>query len=275
MSSPGTSRFSGRWPHNFSMDVAYVGNHGVDQPLTDSTSRGNYAELGIRRQPLYVKFGKKNGVTSYFSGYSSMYNGLQIKLSAATRTAFSLTRGGHPPTGKAMGMQSEEQRSRHLHQPRRNWRRLGFDRKFYFVQSYVYELRLARARSTCLPDPPDDCRRMASQRPSEASLPVLDDVQRQFGGSECARHNNTLNWFGPGAIPVTKATAAAPHGSRRLSATSRTMENPSLPPSASRSLAPKMGDNLSSATLAGTCLAVLASGTGRFGVSKLPDRRAV
>jgi len=65
-----------------------------------------------------------------------MYNGLQIKLDRRYSNGFSLTTA--ITYSKAMGMQSEDSGLDTYINARRNWRRLGFDRKFYFVQSYVY-----------------------------------------------------------------------------------------------------------------------------------------
>ncbi len=67
-------------PGNFTLDVAYVGNHGVDQPATYNLNASTTLGADINGQPLYVLFGKKAGVDLRYVGYSSSYNALQVKF---------------------------------------------------------------------------------------------------------------------------------------------------------------------------------------------------
>ncbi len=53
-------------PGNLALEVAYVGNHGVDQPAQYNLNASTTLGADIQGQPLYQKFGKKAGATSVF-----------------------------------------------------------------------------------------------------------------------------------------------------------------------------------------------------------------
>ena len=192
-------------PFNLAWEVAYVGNHGVDQPANyalnaSTTLGGNQAS-----QPLFAAYGQKAGVDDRYVGYSSMYNGLQTKLDKRFSGGFSMTMSYSYQ--KAMGMQSEDSGLDYYIYARRNWRRLDFDRTHTFAASYVWELPFGKGK------------RMMS---SGLGAKVLGGWQLNgilsiytcnpitFGGDSSVLHapgnNNTLNWFGPGPIQVTHGT---------------------------------------------------------------------
>ncbi len=64
-----------------------------------------------------------------------MYHGLQTKLDKRFSNGFALTTSY--TFSKAMGMQSEDAGLDFYINPRRNWRRVDFDRTHTFAQSYV------------------------------------------------------------------------------------------------------------------------------------------
>jgi hypothetical protein len=129
-------------PLHFTLDVAYVGNHGVRSSATYNLNVPNTVDLmgkGNNGRPLYLKFGRTADTTQYFNGYSSMYNGLQVKLNRrfynglSITTAYTLAKGMSYQTGDDGGIWT-------YINARRSYARTDFDRKQTFVQSYVYDL---------------------------------------------------------------------------------------------------------------------------------------
>jgi hypothetical protein len=129
-------------PAHFTLDVAYVGNHGVRTAATYNLNVPNTVSqmgIGLAGRPLYQKFGRTVDTTMYFTGYSSMYNGLQVKLNRrfynglSITTAYTMAKGMSFQTGDDGGIWT-------YINPRRSYARTDFDRKQTFVQSYVYDL---------------------------------------------------------------------------------------------------------------------------------------
>jgi hypothetical protein len=190
-------------PGNLVLDVAYVGNHGVDQPAVYNLNASTTLGADVAGQPLFQKFGKKNAVELRYVGYSSMYNGLQVKLDKRFSGGFALTTAY--TYSKAMGFQSEDAGLDFYINPKRNWRRVDFDRTHYFVQSYIYELPFGKGK------------RFMSSGPGmwvlggwqvNGILSIATGTPIDFAGSSAVLkapgNNNTLNYFGPGGIQVTK-----------------------------------------------------------------------
>ena len=129
-------------PLHFTLDVAYVGNHGVRTSATYNLNVPTTADqmgIGVNGRPEYQQFKRTADTTQYFAGYSSMYNGLQVKLNRrftnglAITTAYTLARGMSFQTGDDGGIWN-------YINPRRSYARTDFDRHQTFVQSYVYDL---------------------------------------------------------------------------------------------------------------------------------------
>ena len=190
-------------PLNMVLEVAYVGNHGVDQPANYQLNAGQVLGAGKNGQPLFQAFGRTNSTELRFVGYSSMYNGLQAKLDHRFSNGFAMTTAY--TYSKAMGYQSEDSGLDFYINGRRNWRRLNFDRTHYFVQSYVYELPFGKGK------------RFTQSGPGawilggwqvNGILSIATGTPIDFSGTSSVLgapfNNNTLNWFGPGKIPVTK-----------------------------------------------------------------------
>src|SRR5260370_20882761 len=51
-------------PHSFTLDGAYVGNHGVNDPVTLQINRGLVIGAGAAAQPLNQAFGRRTGNTT-------------------------------------------------------------------------------------------------------------------------------------------------------------------------------------------------------------------
>ena len=104
-----------------------------------------------------------------------------------------------------MGFQSEDAGLEFYINPKRNWRRVDFDRTHYFVQSYIYELPFGKGK------------RFLNSGPAmwalggwqvNGILSIATGTPMTFGGSSAVLkapgNSNTLNYFGPGGIQVTK-----------------------------------------------------------------------
>ncbi len=129
-------------PLHFTLDVAYVGNHGVRSSATYNLNVPTTADqmgIGVNGRPEYQQFKRTADTTQYFTGYSSMYNGLQVKLNRrftnglAITTAYTMARGMSFQTGDDGGIWN------YIY-PRRSYARTDFDRHQTFVQSWVYDL---------------------------------------------------------------------------------------------------------------------------------------
>ncbi|MGI8746511.1 MAG: carboxypeptidase regulatory-like domain-containing protein [Bryobacteraceae bacterium] len=131
-------------PWNLVLDVAYVGNHGVDQPAVFNLNASTTLGADIQGQPEFAAFGRKASTELRYVGYSSAYHSLQSKLDHRFSSGFSLTTAY--TYSKALGYQSEDSGLEFYINPRRNWQRLNFDRKHFFVQSYVYDLPFGKGR---------------------------------------------------------------------------------------------------------------------------------
>jgi len=130
-------------PWHFVLDVAYVGNHGVDSVINYNLNAATVVGLGKLGQPEFPSFGRTANTNLLFAGYSSSYHALQVKFDRrfsggfATTTAYTF--------GKGMGFQTGDDGGLAFYiNPRRNYARNDFDRTHTFVQSVVYDLPFGR-----------------------------------------------------------------------------------------------------------------------------------
>lgn len=192
-------------PKNMTFDIAYVGNHGVDQPAQYNLNASQTLGGGAASQPLNQKFGKKADVTQYFVGYSSSYNGLQVKLDKRFSGGFGMTTAY--TYSKSLGYQSEDSRIDFYINARRNWRRLDFDRTHVFVQSYIYELPFGKNKKYLQSGAAgwilggwqiNGVLQISSGAPIDFSAPNSN--------LNAPGNNNTLDYFGDGGIQVLHGT---------------------------------------------------------------------
>ena len=115
-------------PKNFTLDVAYVGSHGVDTVAQYNLNTNvNTIGGGTAGQPLNQAFGKTAGATLYFGGYSSSYNALQVKFDHRIGSGLSMTTAF--TWGKGMDYQSDDDGGLDFYiNQRRNYARTDFDR---------------------------------------------------------------------------------------------------------------------------------------------------
>ena len=133
-----------------------------------------------------------------------MYNGLQVKLDKRFSGGFSITTAY--TWSKSMGYQSEDAGIDFYINGRRNWHVLDFNRTHYFVQSYVYELPFGKGKKMLQSGPARlGCWAAGRSTASSASHPAR---RSNFAGTtavlKAPGNTNTLNWFGPGGIQITK-----------------------------------------------------------------------
>jgi hypothetical protein len=136
-------------PWRFVLDVAYVGNHGVDSVvnynLNAATVIGLTSKTANNGRPEFLPFGRTAATNLLFAGYSSSYHALQVKFDRrftggfATTTAYTFGKGMGFQTGDDGGL------SFYINQ-RRDYARNDFDRTQTFVQSVVYDLPFGRGK---------------------------------------------------------------------------------------------------------------------------------
>jgi hypothetical protein len=133
-------------PWHFVLDLAYVGNHGVDSVINYNLNAATVVGLGKAGQPEFNSFGRTANTNLLFAGYSSSYHALQAKFDRrfsngiATTTAYTF--------GKGMGFQTGDDGGLAFYiNLRRNYARNDFNRTHTFVQSIVYDLPFGKGKS--------------------------------------------------------------------------------------------------------------------------------
>jgi len=126
-------------PAHWTLDVAYVGLHGVDTGAQwNLNAPSSVLGGGSASQPLNILYGKTAGDTLFWDGFSSTYNALQAKLERrfsdlTILTSFTWGKGMNYQTGDDGGLYWQIG-------AQRNYARTDWDRTLTYVQSYVYQL---------------------------------------------------------------------------------------------------------------------------------------
>jgi hypothetical protein len=140
-------------PYHFTMDVAYVGNHGVDMgsdqninssPLISASSSSTVENSYL---PYFPHTGN---VTQFFVPVSSSYNALQVKLDRRFTTGLGITTSFTYQKGMAYynGGDDDGCYCFYLNGTyNRNYALNDFNRTLTFVQSYVYELPFGKGKA--------------------------------------------------------------------------------------------------------------------------------
>ena len=183
-------------PYNFSLDVAYVGNHGVDQAARYNLNASTTIGADTAGQPLFQAFKRKSNTTLLFTGYSSSYNSLQVKLDKRYSGGLAITTSY--TYSKALGYQSEDGGLTFYINPRRNWQVLSFNRTHNFVQSYVYELPFGKSKKYLTSGAAGW---LLGGWQLNGILSIASGTPLNFGGNssglKAPGNGNTLNRFGP------------------------------------------------------------------------------
>ena len=125
-------------PGHWSLDVAYVGVHGVDTATYWQLNAASTIGCGTACEPLNVLYGKTSNATLRWEGFSSSFNSLQAKLARSfgglsVSTGFAWQKAMDYQTGDDGNMLWQ------INVPR-NYARADFDRTLNFNQSFVYQL---------------------------------------------------------------------------------------------------------------------------------------
>jgi hypothetical protein len=129
-------------PVHFTLDAAYVGNHGVRTAAASNINAATVIGLGTKGQPEYPRTAT---TTQYWQGFSSMYNALQVKFNRRFTSGLLITTSY--TWAKGMGFQDSDDGGLLFYiNEQRNYARTSFDRTQTFVQSYVYNLPFGKGQ---------------------------------------------------------------------------------------------------------------------------------
>ncbi|MEK6398833.1 MAG: TonB-dependent receptor, partial [Terriglobus sp.] len=132
-------------PGNFSLQIGYVGNHGVRIGAANNINLPDRLNCGTNCFPLYQRFQRSAGVTQQFIGFSSNYNSLQTTL--ARRFTNGLSSSSSYTWGRGLGYVNGDDGGLMFFQDlRRNYARNDYDRTNSFSQSVTYELPLGKGK---------------------------------------------------------------------------------------------------------------------------------
>jgi hypothetical protein len=151
-------------PGKFVLEVAYVGNHGVDLATVYNINAATVAGSGQAGRPLVQRFrvnattsnGPTGDVPLKFVGTSSSYHSLQVKFDRKLSGGFLVTTAY--TYGKALGFKSDGSPTTTINSTvgsladyiggdiRRNYTPVEYDRRHTFVNSVIYELPFGKSK---------------------------------------------------------------------------------------------------------------------------------
>src|SRR6266478_4124643 len=144
-------------PAKFVLEVAYVGNHGVDLPtvynLNAATAGTADSTMSNAARPLWALHKLTGNVALKFLGTSSNYNALQAKLDRRFSGGFLMTTAY--TYSKALGYVNEGSNTinstvgglqNYIGSIRSNYAPLAFDRRHTIVHSVIYELPFGKGK---------------------------------------------------------------------------------------------------------------------------------
>jgi len=138
--------------HDVTMQLAYVANHGVHQPVSQNINLPSTLGGGVASEPQNVPlgFGRTAASTAQFLGFSSNYQSLQAQLNKrfarglGFTTAYTWSKSLNYQ-GLINGSGSTDDGSlMFFAQLRRNYALADFDRAHNFENSFTYELPVGR-----------------------------------------------------------------------------------------------------------------------------------
>ncbi len=131
-------------PMGFTFDTAYVGNHGVDNPITYQLNRGLVLGAGAAGQLLNQAFGRRTGTTTYI-GVNTHYHSLQAKLNRRFSQGLQIT--SSYTWSKSMDYCSDRTCTpQNQFNISRNYAKSDFDHTHVFVESFLYELPFGKGK---------------------------------------------------------------------------------------------------------------------------------
>ncbi len=151
-----------------------------------------------------------------FVGHSSSYNALQLKLDRRFSNGFAMTTAF--TYGKALGYQSEDGGLTFYINGERNWQRLNFDRKFNYIQSFVYQFPFGKGgRFATSGIGRRGLGRLAGKRRAVDSERISAEFRRQYVRSQSAGQRQYAGPLRPDRDPEGKWPGRS-RGSTRPSA---------------------------------------------------------
>jgi hypothetical protein len=137
-------------PYHFTMDLAYVGNHGVDMGASENINASPViAPTSTNDQAYQPYFPHTGTISEEFAGVSAMYNALQAKIDRRFSTSLGITTSFTYQKGMAYFQGGDDDGFYGFYlngQYHRNWALTDFNRTFSFVQSYVYQLPFGKGK---------------------------------------------------------------------------------------------------------------------------------
>jgi Carboxypeptidase regulatory-like domain len=124
-------------PWQFTLELAYVGNHGVGILARRNVNAGFIPGAGAAGQPLNLLFGRRAETRTWVRTDTS-YQSLQVKLDRRLSADFLLTTAY--TYGKAIDYSADNGSLFDHIRVRENRGRSNYDRTHVFVQSYIYDL---------------------------------------------------------------------------------------------------------------------------------------
>ncbi len=131
-------------PFHFTLDVAYVGNHGVDSVASPNINSVSVVGTGTAGEPGAV-FNRTAATNQYYDAFSSSYNAMQVKLDRRYQSGLLVTTSFS--WQRAMNFQSDDDGGLTFFiNQQRNYAPADFDHRFNFVQTYVYQLPFGQGK---------------------------------------------------------------------------------------------------------------------------------
>ena len=126
-------------PRQFTMQVAYVANHGVHIGSSQNINLPPALGLGTAGEPEYIAFKRSAATTVNFLGFSSNYQSLQLQLNRRFAKTLGVTTSF--TWGKGLGYQTGDDGNLYFWiDQRHNYAPNDFDHRLNFEESLIYNL---------------------------------------------------------------------------------------------------------------------------------------
>jgi hypothetical protein len=132
-------------PQQFTMQVAYVANHGVHIGVSQNINLPPGLGLGTAGEPEYIAFKRSAATTVNFLGFSSNYQSLQLQLNRRFANSLGVTTSF--TWGKGLGYQTGDDANLYFWiDQRHNYAPNDYDHRLNFEESLIYSLPFGPGR---------------------------------------------------------------------------------------------------------------------------------
>lgn len=132
--------------NDYSLQIAYVANHGVDIDGSQNINLPNVYGGGSKSDPEYATFGRTASTDQYFIGNSSNYESLQTQLTKRFAHGFSFTTAF--TWGKELNyFGGDDGGLRFFINQRRNYAPADYDRAKNYEQTFTWQLPFGRGHA--------------------------------------------------------------------------------------------------------------------------------